>query len=89
MIALNPIGIAVDFVDATAAESIGWVFTSRDGIGWAALEEHRSGLDVVHVCPAREGFALRCVNRDRVDAPVERQKSLQDRLSEVTKKIRT
>ena len=74
-------GTAVDFVDSTAAEFIGRLFTERDGKRWAALGERRSGLDVVHVRPARKGFALRCVNRDRAIAPVKRQKPPQARLS--------
>ena len=81
-------GTAVDLVDSTSAEFIGRVFTQRDGKRWAALGERRSGLDVVHVRPARKGFALRCVNRDRAIAPVKRQKPPQVRLSGVGVKIR-
>ena len=43
----------------------------------------------MHIRPARNGFALRCVNRDRAIAPVKRQKPAQVRLSEIAGKIRT
>ena len=40
------------------------------------------------LCPAWNGFALRCVNRDAAIVPVNQQKPPQARLSGVAVKIR-